>query len=220
SSGSGTCPATAAIEDFVGYGATASCFEGTGPTFTLGNTTSAQRAGAGCDDTDDNSADFTTALPVPRNAATAALTCCAPTVANESGDGLEADFCNVQFPVGITMAAAGSTQVFGRIFEAGVTEAAGAPTGVTAELGYGPRTANPQHEAGWTFIPAAFNVQVGNDDEFEATLTGLSAGTYGYAFRFSLDGGTSWTYCDVDGAGSNASLDFETPRIPEMTVTP
>ncbi|HHH27963.1 MAG TPA: lamin tail domain-containing protein, partial [Polyangiaceae bacterium] len=216
----GTCPTGGAIQDFLGYGATASCFEGAGPTLSLTNTTSAQRNGAGCDDTDSNSADFTAALPVPRNSTTAALTCCAPTVANESGDADEADFCNVQFPTSITMTTAGSTQVFGQIFEAGVTEAAGNPGTITAELGYGPRTANPQHEAGWTFIPAAYNVQSGNNDEFEATLTGLAAGTYGYAFRFSLDGGTSWTYCDVNGAGSNAGLDFETPQIPEMIVTP
>jgi len=42
----GSCP-TAGIIDFVGFGTGTNCVEGTGPTATLSNTTSASRAGAG-----------------------------------------------------------------------------------------------------------------------------------------------------------------------------
>jgi uncharacterized protein len=62
----GTCPLADTI-DFVGYGAAANCSEGSGPTATLSNTTSAQRLEDGCVDTDDNAADFTTDAPAPRN---------------------------------------------------------------------------------------------------------------------------------------------------------
>lgn len=62
----GTCPLAAAV-DFVGYGSTANCFEGGGPTPTLSNTTAALRKGDGSVDTDHNSADFTTGAPAPRN---------------------------------------------------------------------------------------------------------------------------------------------------------
>ena len=52
----------------------------------------------------------------------------------------------------------------------------------------------------------------------------LAAGTYSYAARFSLDAGTTYTYCEVagvdGGAGSNSGLSFETPYLPEMVVTP
>ena len=62
---SGTCPASAAIEDFVGFG-TANCSE-TAPTPALSNTTAASRNGGGCQETGNNSADFTVGAPAPRN---------------------------------------------------------------------------------------------------------------------------------------------------------
>jgi hypothetical protein len=70
---SGTCPAA---EDFVGYGGTASCFEGSGPTPTLSNPTAALRLDGGCRDTGDNAADFATANPpTPRHTATPPAPC-------------------------------------------------------------------------------------------------------------------------------------------------
>jgi len=64
-SGSG-CPFAANVADFLGYGTTANCAEGT-RTNSLSNTTAALRNGAGAIDTDDNGADFTVATPNPRN---------------------------------------------------------------------------------------------------------------------------------------------------------
>jgi hypothetical protein len=63
------------IVDFVGYGSTASLFEGAGPTGTLTNTTAALRNGNGCTDTNSNAADFTTGTPNPRNSASPTVTC-------------------------------------------------------------------------------------------------------------------------------------------------
>jgi DNA/RNA endonuclease G (NUC1) len=61
------CPSAAAagIVDLVGYGAT-DCFEGS-PAPTLDNTTAALRKDDGCFDTNDNSKDFLTGGPTPRN---------------------------------------------------------------------------------------------------------------------------------------------------------
>jgi predicted extracellular nuclease len=61
----GTCPT--GLVDLVGYGGTASCFEGTAPAPAPSNTLSDQRAGRGMTDTDDNAADFSTAAPAPQN---------------------------------------------------------------------------------------------------------------------------------------------------------
>ena len=66
--------ALAQIIDLVGYGG-ANFFEGAGATPILSNSTAAVRGEAGCNDTDDNAADFTAATPAPRNAATAAHLC-------------------------------------------------------------------------------------------------------------------------------------------------
>ena len=65
----GTNPSGAAVIDLVGYGSTANFYEGTGPTGTLGNLLAAQRNNNGCDDSNDNSADFTLGVPAPRNSA-------------------------------------------------------------------------------------------------------------------------------------------------------
>ena len=62
-----SCPRDASV-DFVGYGTTANCYEGTGPTApSLSNTTAAIRAADGATDTDDNVADFAYGAPNPRN---------------------------------------------------------------------------------------------------------------------------------------------------------
>jgi predicted extracellular nuclease len=61
---SGSCPS--GIVDFLGYG-TANCFEGTGATPSLSNTTAAIRKSNGCMDEDDNASDFEVDSPNPRN---------------------------------------------------------------------------------------------------------------------------------------------------------
>jgi len=76
SSLSGACP-TANVVDFVGFGG-ANCYEGSGPTPSTSNTNAAFRAGDGCIDSDDNSADFTVAPAAPRNSASP-LNNCGPT---------------------------------------------------------------------------------------------------------------------------------------------
>lgn len=73
--GAGEALTDARVADFVGYGSTASRFEGAGATATLTNTLAAFRRDAGCTDGDSNVADFTTASPVPRNSSTAINTC-------------------------------------------------------------------------------------------------------------------------------------------------
>lgn len=77
----GSTPCSAAqqalIIDLVGYGG-ANFFEGAGPTPVLSNTTAALRAGGGCTDTGNNSADFTVVAPAPRNSASALNSCGGP----------------------------------------------------------------------------------------------------------------------------------------------
>ena len=216
----GGCPTGGAIVDLVGFGSSASCFEGTAPAPAPSNSTSVQRKQSGGVDENSNSTDFVVAAPpVPRNGAVVNQLVCTRTV-NETNDAAEADFCNLQFPS--STSAPTGTQVelvFGRIFEAGTTEAAGAAANVRAEIGFGPVTANPQNQSGWVWAPAPFNVQAGNDDEYKLQFTAPAPGQYRYTSRFSLDG-INWTYCDLNGAGSNAGLSFELNQLGVLTVTP
>ncbi|MBV9959969.1 MAG: lamin tail domain-containing protein, partial [Acidobacteria bacterium] len=71
----GACPTGANIIDFIGFGGTANCFEGTAVAPAPSNTTADIRAAAGCTDTDQNGVDFATGAPTPRNSATAANVC-------------------------------------------------------------------------------------------------------------------------------------------------
>lgn len=70
----GACPTGSTIVDFLGYG-TGGCFEGTAPLSGMNIVVSAQRNGTGCFDTDQNSTDFMTATPTPRNTATTPASC-------------------------------------------------------------------------------------------------------------------------------------------------
>ncbi len=67
------CATQPGVKDFVGYGSTASSYEGS-PTPNLSNITAALRNGAGAADTDNNAADFTVTAPNPRNSAFSAGT--------------------------------------------------------------------------------------------------------------------------------------------------
>jgi predicted extracellular nuclease len=60
------CATQPGVRDFIGYGSSASSYEGA-PTPNLSNTTAALRNGAGATDTDNNAADFTVSAPNPRN---------------------------------------------------------------------------------------------------------------------------------------------------------
>jgi predicted extracellular nuclease len=63
------------VLDFVGYGGSASCFEGAGPTSAPGNTTAVRRGFRGCTDNGNNAADFATGAPNPRNSASPTQSC-------------------------------------------------------------------------------------------------------------------------------------------------
>jgi predicted extracellular nuclease len=72
---SGATPSSTALQDLVGYGSGTNFFEGKGPTGTLSASLAALRAGGGCTDGNDNSIDFSTGAPTPRNTASALNQC-------------------------------------------------------------------------------------------------------------------------------------------------
>ncbi|MBX3130167.1 MAG: lamin tail domain-containing protein [Polyangiaceae bacterium] len=218
----GTCPLGPAVLDFVGYGGGVNCAEGASGTPAPSNTTAALRKTAGCTDLDQNNTDFETGAPTPRNSASTPLSCSTPCgTVNESGLAAEADYCAVLSPQSLSLTVStASGDVRARLYEAGLTEAAGAPAGVIAQIGYGLASVNPTTQSGWRFFPASWDSQQGNDDEYVGSFTApASAGAYRYTFRFSLDG-HSFTYCDKNGAGSNSPLAFELSELPVLTVTP
>ena len=136
---------------------------------------------------------------------------------NESNLPAEADYAVLEFP-GTFASGATSPSVYGRIYEAGITESIGPNGVIIAEVGYGPIGTDPRNSAQWQWFPTSFNSQVGNDDEYVGTLNFAANGTFSYSFRFSANGGIDFTAADLDGAGSNAGQVFDPVRLGLATV--
>lgn len=219
---SGTCPTGGTIVDFVGYGTTANCYEtAAAPAPSSSNTTAIFRASSGCTDANNNATDFVTpATPSPRNSASTGVNCGFPVfVQNESDSANEANYCSVQFPLSLGAPAGTPMTVYAQIWEPGLTEAAGPPSAaILGQVGYGPASANPQYESGWTWTNATWNLQSGNNDEFKATFSAPPTGSYRYVYRFSIDFGATWTLCDLDGAGANPGLTFDLAQEAPMSI--
>lgn len=99
------------------------------------------------------------------------------------------DWANLQWPADGTITTGSEFLVYGQVFEEGITEAEGAGEGITAWVGYNDEDTDPSTWTNW--IPATFNLQSGNNDEYMADLGAVipSAGTYYYATRYRLDWG-------------------------------
>ena len=84
-----------------------------------------------------------------------------------------------------------------QVFIDGVTGGPGQGTGVMAELGFGP-TGSPTST--WaTWVPMAYVADVGNNDQYAATLTPEETGTFDFLARFSTTQGREWTYAFTAG---------------------
>src|SRR5262249_28739272 len=115
-----------------------------------------------------------------------------PPTLNDSASPMEAETCATEFPTSITLVT-GTTgpAESGLIFESAA--AVRDPT-VAAQFGYGPRTANPEYESGWTWISASLNATYAGASgtmEYMATVVAPSPGTYGYVYRFSREWGST-----------------------------
>jgi hypothetical protein len=95
---------------------------------------------------------------------------------------------NLQWPPTASIAVGGNVVVYFQCYEAGVTEPAGQASGITAWLGYSTTNTPPNTWSNW--IPATFNVQYNNNDEFKASIgPALPSGLYYYASRFKYNSG-------------------------------
>ena len=121
------------------------------------------------------------------------------------------DFVIIQWP---TAEVTGTTGValenlYGRVYQDGVTNGAGPGAGIQAQLIYAPvGSPNPSEDDGaWTTVTMAYNTDKENDDEYQAEgVTIGTAGTYLWGVRFSQDGTASWTHGDLDGSRNGFDL--------------
>ena len=133
------------------------------------------------------------------------------------------DFCRLQAPASITNYSAGTTLVTGRYRSAGVTNMNAAGNDISlwtkAQVGYGADGSDPSTWTAWTDA-SADTTYAGAEplfDQYRATLTSPASGNYDYAFRFSGNNGSTWTYCDLDGAATNA--DYSAAQAGALTTS-
>jgi len=148
---SGPCP-SAGVIDFIGFSNTANCYETAyGPAHS--NTTATIRIAGGCTDTDNNSSDFVSGTPNPRNTLNYNL-CALPTAYNvngggaycSGGSGVSVGLSNSQkgvsyqlyiggsTTVGSSVAGTGSSLDFGLKTTAGTYTVKGTSTGGTTDM--------------------------------------------------------------------------------------
>jgi len=141
------------------------------------------------------------------------------------------DFCNVEYPKDQLPDSEGALpvntplDVTGRILESGLTDTFDtAAPGVRAQLGLSPRNPtgadlDPTTSNSWRYFDAVPNPDYDftqDEDEYIATVTPTATGSYLYAYRFSLDGGRSYSYCDGDDFNDG----FEADDLSQMSVVP
>ncbi|MBC8884204.1 lamin tail domain-containing protein [Flavobacterium piscinae] len=130
----------------------------------------------------------------------------------ESGTTLAAqlvDYAVVQFPnTTQNILEGGSLTVYIRAYEPGLTTLSGEQSNLFGWVGYSSTDDDPSNP-GWTWVPATFNTEYGNDDEYQATLSSLPIGTYYYAGRFQIGTGP-FVYA---GSGGNWNNDNVTLNV-------
>lgn len=109
-------------------------------------------------------------------------------------------WANLQWPPSATINVGESTTVYAQIWIDGVTNQPGAGAGIQAWIGINSSNTNP---ATWTnWIPAVYNLDVGNNDEYMASIgASLAPGTYYYASRFIYSADTVYGGYNSGGGG-------------------
>jgi len=139
---------------------------------------------------------------------------------------VELDWCKLRPPYVVWGQAGqgGQFTVSGRVRADGLTDLTHGVDDhrrLVAAAGYGPTGVYPGNEA-WVWYQGAPNTvwdaqeagAVGTD-EYQATVfCPPQAGEYEFVFRFSDDGGTTWTYCDIDGSANG----FSPAQAGDLTV--
>lgn len=196
----GITPTSANTVDYVGFGS-ANAYEGTAAAPALtGNAFSYLRGNNGCTDTNQNSTDFTTGTPAPRNSATTAFLCSVGTPAIAPSPATLSGFTYV---AGNGPSVSQSFTLGGTNLTAGAAVDITAPTNyeisLTAGSGYGSSLSLPNTAGG------SLNTTI-----YVRLKTGLAAATYNESVAIT-GGGTSGATVAVNGSVTPAPVLSATP---------
>ncbi len=204
---SGGCPTGATIVDFVGYGTTANCFEGSGPTPAPSATNSVFRLSNGCTDTDDNAANFAAAAVAPRNSSSP-VNICPATSSISTGSISSSVFC-----VNASSSAAGtvaysSVGSFNTIFTAYLSDASGS---FAAPVSIGSTSVNGTDPSGTINITIPAGTTSGNGYKIRVDATSPSTtGSVSSAFEI-INGVNDVTGLSATQAQTSANISWTNP---------
>ena len=120
-------------------------------------------------------------------------------IIDEAPEGSLPDWCILQHPASLsTTLGVPTVNIYGRVFEPEMTNTENWHPGIIAQLGVGPDGSEPFDE--WVWANAIFNDQYNDNDEYQAAITVDEPGEFDYSYRFSIDGGVTWLYCDLNGS--------------------
>ena len=108
------------------------------------------------------------------------------------------EWCRIVAPEAVNARANTDVPVYAQAYVANCTGKGTACTGLKGEVGYGKTTDKVEN---FTYTAAQYNAGAygtGNNDEFAGNVKPTEAGNYAMAFRFTMDDGKTWTYCDYD----------------------
>ncbi|MEL6986266.1 MAG: T9SS type A sorting domain-containing protein [Bacteroidota bacterium] len=101
-----------------------------------------------------------------------------------------------------------SLTVYIQVYSAGVTEPAGQGAGIICEVYYGEVTNFGDTWMSINTVPMTYNVDIGNNDEYQGSIPIASSNNIEFTCRCSDDGGTNWVFADL-GAGGNGRIEVE-----------
>ncbi|MDQ3006969.1 MAG: alpha-amylase family glycosyl hydrolase, partial [Chloroflexota bacterium] len=104
---------------------------------------------------------------------------------------------------------------YGQVWIDGVTNQPGATESLRAQLGFGATGTNPATDQSWVWVETSFNTDVGNNDEFMASMLPETTGSFDYLYRYSTTDGQSWLYADLNGPIPSGNLP---PNPGKLTV--
>ncbi len=110
--------------------------------------------------------------------------------------------CKLQYVDVGSVPSGGTVTAYGRVLVPGLTDDVGQGAGVLAQVGVGTQGDDASTSANWGWKSAAFFSDIGasGEDEYKVTFQPAYSGTRAVSFRFSVNGGSSWSYCDLNGS--------------------
>jgi glycosidase len=117
-------------------------------------------------------------------------------------------WANLQWPPTMTHTISAENRTdnaYGQVWIDGETSKPGATDSLQAQIGLGPHGSNPVGNGAWMWTDANFNTDVGNNDEYVASMLPEAVGTYDYVYRYSTTNGRDWLYADLNGPIANTA---------------